>query len=411
MKAGAVDPGMRTTVLLAGAALLLAGCAAPAPGIEAASSLPPASTFTTVDSGAGCAYFCEPNAIVLASGEWFVLGDALTRSLDEGATFEPIDIPPSPLGPASYQTDAMIEASPDGSLYYSALIAACPLTCVALVLSGIQVARSEDLGETWSSTYLTLPSHFGAPGADRQWLSFGADGLVCLNFQYVGQLTPLGWQSVTDPEIRASCSDDGGATFPDFVSVSGPVPNGAINGRAAFDSAGRMYVPYFRLDSDGALVVATSDDAGRTFEEVPVEDAAGDYFPSLAIDGNDTLHLLWRNGDGAVSYATSVDRAATWSAPILLGAADEETPISPWIEARGDVVRAVWFVSESDETNALVAWDGERTSVLATGVSDGEYRHAGSDFAHVALTPDGRAVAVFGDIDSGKARLAVGSFA
>lgn len=386
-------------------ALLLAGCASPAAQTIAPAASPPALDVLLFASDAGCRSFCEPNVAALPTGEWLVLGDRFTRSVDGGATFEDVAPPPSPV-PGSFQTDALVQVAPDGTLFFSALVASCALvSCAVLVLEGIQVARSTDASDSWSSVFLSLPRHPNGFGADRQWLAFGPDGVVCVNFQYVGVITPVLLVN-TGPEVRASCSTDGGATFPEFVSVTGVVENGVINGRPVFDAAGRYVIPYFRLDRDGALFLAISEDTGRTFEEVAVEGASGDYFPSLALDANGTFHLLWRDADQAVVHATSAD-ARAWSASEVVSGPGETTPSSPWMEARGEGILATWFVARGEDANDVVAWDGARTVTVATGLANGPYRPAATDFAHLALAPDGRALVVFGDVEDDETRLAL----
>lgn len=385
-------------------AILLAGCAETPTQEAHPNATEDAPRLALLDSTAACPRFCEPSVAVTGDGTWFVLGDSLERSADGGATFEDASLPPTPTALGAYtlfQTDSMIAAAPDGRLFYSALIASCPSACL---LTGIQVASTEDGAERWSSLFLSLPSHLRAPGADRQWLAFGPDGLVCLHFQYVGPILAPAIGGVREaPEVRISCSTDGGATFPEFVSVSGPASMYVINGRGVFDDEGRLYVPYF---FDGELVVAVSSDKGRTFEPRAVPGAAGDYFPALAAGPNGVLHLLWRDDGKRVSYATSTDGGATWPDPLVVSAPGETTPTSPWIESHEGSFSAAWFVAESEASNRIVLWDGESTLTLAEDLPNGDGRAAATDFAHLTLTPDARALVVFGDLDAATTRLA-----
>lgn len=80
------------------------------------------------------------------------------------------------------------------------------------LLVGIQVAASEDAGESWTlNSVLTVDDDAHLPGADRQWLAFGPAGIVYVSFQHAEGLG-----------ILVARSDDGGHTFGPFVSASGP---------------------------------------------------------------------------------------------------------------------------------------------------------------------------------------------
>lgn len=403
-------PRLGLLALLVGI-VAIAGCAEDAAPPAAGTFEPAAPPVTLVDTTAGCAFFCEPNVAVDGAGRWFVLGDALRASADGGQTWVEAGLPPSPL-PHAFQTDGLVQAAPDGTLWYSALVANCPalVACNAFALYGIQVARATaDVPgpDDWSSVFLTAPTHPRAVGADRQWLSFGPDGLVCVTFQHVGGVlvqAPVPAPRPSQSDLRVSCARDVNA-FPDFSSAVQGTPRSIINGRPAFDAGGAMYVPHFRYDGGPSLELAVSTDGGRSFEARPVG-GVGAWFPALAAAHDGTLHAAW-NDEGVVRHATSGDGGESWTAPVALTAENETVVSSPWLEAGPGGVAAAWFVQDGEETNRLVLWRGGQQTVLAAGLPNGNYRYAGTDFAHFALDAEGRALVVVPDLDAGETRLAV----
>lgn len=99
------------------------------------------------------------------------------------------------------------------------------------------------------------------------------------------------------------------------------------------DSLGNLYVAFrkpYKVNTTTQLhiFVAKSTDNGVTWTvpAKPVDVAIGDYnqrHPSLAIDSNDVLHLVWygldkqnaKTNNRQIKYARSTDRGATWNLP------------------------------------------------------------------------------------------------
>lgn len=404
-------PSPKPTLTLALAALL-AGCLSGTPAADVGTVDAPPEGARLVDTTAGCAWFCEPSVAVDGEGRWFVLGDALRVSEDEGTTWGEAGVPPVPR-PNAFQTDGLIQAAPDGTLWYSALVASCPLavSCNPFVLYGVQVARATapvPTPEDWESVFLSAPTHPRGVGADRQWLSFGPDGLVCVSFQHVGAAflsAPVPLPRPSQSDLRVSCAKDPGA-FPDFVSAVDGQPVSIINGRPSFDASGAMFIPHFRYDGGARLEVSVSTDGGRTFEARGVG-GVGAWFPALAVSPDGTLHVAW-NDDGTLRHASSADQGASWSEPEALTLPKERVVSSPWLEAGPGGVTVAWFTQEgSEETNRLEAWRGGARTVLASGLENGAYRYAGTDFAHFALDASGRALVLVPDLGAEETRLAV----
>lgn len=391
--------------------VLLAGCLGTAPAAEMAPVDAPAAAPRLLDTTAGCAWFCEPSVAVDGEGRWFVLGDALRASEDGGATWLEAGTPPSPK-PDAFQTDTLVQVAPDGTLWYSALVASCTpaVGCNPFLLYGVQVARATapvPTEDDWESVFLSAPTHPRGLGADRQWLSFGPDGLVCVSFQHVGAAlfaAPLPLPRPSQSDLRVSCARDIGA-FPDFTSAAAGQPVSIINGRPAFDAAGALYVPHFRYDGGARLEVAVSTDEGRTFEARSVG-GEGAWFPALAVAPDGALHAAW-NDDGTLRRARSLDQGASWSPPEALTLPEETVVSSPWLEAGPGGLAIAFFVQEDEDANRLELWRNGARTVLASGLENGAYRFAGTDFAHFAVDAAGRALVVVPDLGAEETRVAV----
>lgn len=140
------------------------------------------------------------------------------------------------------------------------------------------------------------------------------------------------------------------------------------------DRAGNLYVAYrkkFKLQDETAyhIFVATSRNNGRTWQVLnnnrPIEEV-GDFnqrVPSIAIDRQDRLHVVWYGPDAAgagseenqIKYAYSADSGASWSAwrniaPVAGYGGEERWQEHPTI-----------FVSDAqggDAQTLYVVWEG-----------------------------------------------------
>lgn len=147
------------------------------------------------------------------------------------------------------------------------------------------------------------------------------------------------------------------------------------------DSAGALYVAYrkkFKLHYETAyhIFVAASRDNGRTWTVLnnnhPIEDV-GDFnqrVPSIAIDRQDRLHVVWYGPDAAgahsdenqIKYVASADGGATWSAwrniaPVAGYAGQERWQEHPTIFI-GDSATGNDNDNDADEQTLYVVWEG-----------------------------------------------------
>jgi hypothetical protein len=97
-------------------------------------------------------------------------------------------------------------------------------------------------------------------------------------------------------------------------------PSGARN--LAMDSKGNLYAVYGSYPSPYKIFVAVSADMGNTWKEYQVSTESMfssyyQYYPSIAIDSNDVIHVAWRGQMSGYSgyrivYKNSKDGGKTW---------------------------------------------------------------------------------------------------
>jgi hypothetical protein len=400
---------------LAAALLLLAGCAAPTVQPGTAAGAPP--PWTILPLGAPCPYFCEPSLAALPDGSVAVLSNgALSLAPRVDAAFAPRELPkvPREAFPGSFQNDGLVQAGPDGRLYFSALLTYYDPQTQSLLLDGLQVASSADGGKSWDrDAYLgaaTTPTHPGL-GADRQWLTFGKPGEVYLSYQQVGAVLTYGPLAPAQPylpappgSMRVAASSDGGATFTDFREASAGERSYRIIGAGATDAGGRLAVPYNTGDGPKA---ALSDDHGATFRQVAIAGGGADFFPRLETLADGSWAATWKSNDERVLASVSADRGEHWSAPTEWGA---NATSSPWLVALPGGFGIAWLTVRGEGAYTVMAGreqGGARSVWAVANLTAPKGARSYTDFVHAAALPDGRMAILFADTKERHAFLAV----
>lgn len=133
----------------------------------------------------------------------------------------------------------------------------------------------------------------------------------------------------------------------------------------------------------------------------------------LVADVRGALHLAWWNFDAGVLIASSLDGGATWTAPVQVGPNVTAAFASPWLLAHDDVLDVLWFAGEHDAESAdllitrIPLGPGAAAAATLGHVTGFEFRGGNTDFAHATLLPDGRVVAVLGDIELEDAQIVI----
>lgn len=327
----------------------------------------------------------EPTVAVDPAGRVFVTGysETLVRSLDRGTTFEDVGTPPIPEGmpPDASRAENLVQVGPEGSLYFSALVAAPDNR-------GIQVARSDDGGETWAvNEAISLPSH-PTPGGtqpDRQWLAFGPDDRVYL--VYITRI-PLG-------TVLVQSSQDRGQTWSDPVVVATSDERGEAygpTGRPVVDANGTVFVPFWGMNTEDrqrpwSATVAFSTDGGTSWQKhEALRSDSRENWPMLASDARGRLHLAVDTGQ-SLDVTSSADGAQTWSDPVAW--TDRSPSTAPWIRAANGSLTVAYHLGDEGNVSVHVAsrsLDGEPSR----GPTDHrqvarELPTVGTDFTHLSI--------------------------
>lgn len=386
----------RTLALLA--TLLLAGCAAPAattPGADGTPDVPLAPVFSApVATPVDCRYSCYEPSIARDAAGRLVVADGSTADLavseDGGATWSAVAPPKAPGALPVIQSDVLVQASPSGRLYYSALLVRSLPT--GFVLEGIQVAWSEDGGATWPvNAYLSpLSSPLDAVyHPDRQWLGFGEGETMYLTYNQI----PSG--------IWLARSDDGGKTWGGWVRAAQLENRRGIgqSGPPVVDGQGRVLVSACAQAPSSTVAVFASDDGGRTFQRRDVTGSRGcSWFPVLAAAPDGGVVAAWHDGEGGVHASVTRDGGETWSAPTDWG---EGASTSPWpLPEPGGGLALAWIEGSTLRLARGTPETGPSFDVeVAKFGSAGGRTRANTDFAHGVLLPEGGVALTWADTE------------
>lgn len=196
---------------------------------------------------------------------------------------------------------------------------------------------------------------------------------------------------------------------------------------AAVDRAGAVHLVYADRGRDAAdafatLVYSRSDGAGGWTPPVPVSpdpNAGHQMMPSLAVDGDDRLHLLWRDqrtlpADRRAASAANADVLAsdlvdgTWSAPVPVNDRPEPDLNAAWphLVVDGDRLVAAWSIykgvtpAELEKPAVRVEWSsrpvGGGSWATPTPVVQREDGEIGGLLLDLAADPRGGTVLVYG---------------
>lgn len=266
--------------------------------------------------------------------------EELQISSDDGKTWAAPFVP----FPASVrQDDPQIVVDPiDGRTLYASYMQGNK--------SSQYVAKSTDFGQTWTTTLVEDLQR----GTDKDILAVRGEDVY------------LAYNAVQ--KIYASVSHDGGATWTlnRVVSNTNSKLGWSLPGGGAVDSQGNVYFAWDGYTQNGKpsgpvyLYVSKSVDGGATWtvhriatSEAPAQCSCGWAYwgaqPSLAIDANDTVYVLYnassvKYGPSRMYLATSTDAASTWSTQDVSLAPEGANNVFPAVAARGTGdVRIAWM--------------------------------------------------------------------
>lgn len=401
--------------------VLLAGCAAeePAPPLPAPPAFAEWSQPATIE-GCGERSCFEPSVAALPSGRFAVLGQNITVVDGNGTVQDTRERPPAPDGRIAVG-DGIVQTSSDGELFWSDMV----FDPQTRHFVGVAVARSDDEGATWTPTAFVPSTPVAAPepldlfaaplGVDRQWLAFGGNGTVYVEYAQQDCSFPTGAAPVA-PHFLVRCeatgiwvarSDDGGETFGRPVLAVHVAERNTLGqaGLPAVDAAGRLALPFIAYGPDGSgneLRIAISEDGGASFTSHHVAPGPAFSFATAAAAGEDLLASWW-TGDATV-LASSTDHGVTWSAPVPWTTGRGSGFFGPALLVNATGLRMITYTRASPEPDApcdLVAIDGtnEGPAGNATAIAQGipavvffegaRPRACATDYASAARSQDG----------------------
>ena len=189
--------------------------------------------------------------------------------------------------------------------------------------------RSSDGGSTWSEPQqLTFEDSYDFLPSIAQ----AADGTIWV----------VWWRAWDD--IWYKTSSDSGATWSEDTQFTAD-PEWDIYPCIAADATGRIIVTWSsRRSGNWDVYYKLSLDNGATWS-APVQrttDLSSDYDPSVAIDGEGGIHIIWfsyRSGNADLWYVKSEDDGDSWSTPTQLTRGSERD-YDPSIEV--DALGRIW---------------------------------------------------------------------
>jgi hypothetical protein len=231
-------------------------------------------------------------------------------------------------------------------------------------------------------------------------------------------------------DIRVSVSRDGGQTFSNPVSVSDSRKNERYDPQLEVDSKGKVYIawadgrtglvqqgPFNVPDTD--IFISNSTDNGQTFS--PNLRVNKEYkeilqaHPSLAIDRNDVLHLVWDDelgyGEPSILYSSSPDGLnfsdpvfVNFTSPVAGGiGTTHETPVIE-VSRSGDTRFVSWTESRPGNFNIYLARSDGEEFYPAISLFGGNY-FSDDVLSHNGYRDPGEAVI----LDDGDGRLDPGT--
>lgn len=413
-------------VVLALAAIVLAGCLSTVPGQgtpTTGSVLPFASQVLAAPS---CPNVCfEPTMASDGNGLVAVLppaGPNLYVSRDGGLSFAAT---PRPLanfeGLSTSSRDDTLLIGPHGRLWFTTLVSVpAPIPIgpggnSTPPIFDVQVASSDDGGTTWRTNVMVGASRNDDPSGivpDRPWLGFVGDATVYLTVN-------------RGAGVLIARSDDAGASFgPLRLAIPAPP---AFNGYGLAQSppAVLRHDVFIAYANDLGLFVGVSHDRGTSFtslQALPSDPSTSNVmkFPALAARENELL-LVWSQASGPVWISRSEDGGGTWATPFQVG--HSGTCASPWLATTEGGADVFWF--DLDQGPRLMwshlsgsNWFHEAVhSVQLAGpfqaapeeVACPGMVSVNTDFAQGASIGDGKVAAVYADFRDRLPRLGVGT--
>ncbi|MEX1184112.1 MAG: sialidase family protein [Gemmatimonadota bacterium] len=265
------------------------------------------------------------------------------------------------------QAPAQVGVAPDGSVYV-VWQNNTPVEGRRFPASDVRIAVSTDGGATFAPAITVNDDAGGAPSSHTfHDLEVAADGTVYVSWIDSRVRDSSGAAAAgAGPEIRVARSTDGGRAFgPSAVVDTDACPCCRTSLATAAD--GSVYIAWRKIfEGDRRDVVVARAEPGTLEFGAPVAVHDDGWIfpgcphagPGIAIAGDGTVHAAWYTGAESrqgLWYATSDDRAESFSAPAALLTAGWVPPSQVQLATAGDLLLAVWDDRREEISTVTVA--------------------------------------------------------
>ncbi|PSG97331.1 hypothetical protein BRD56_06630 [Thermoplasmatales archaeon SW_10_69_26] len=358
----------------------------------------------------------EPTVAAGPDGTVYVTGarnDLIHVRSPESGEWETRSRPaPPPESRTTVIGDALVSVDDEGRLWYTALLPSQVWQVDDPTRGGVQIAVSEDGGQTWSANHFVGPPEFPW-NADRQWTTFGPGGAAHVVWKAYQGTT----REQQDAHLVAVTLSEDGSDIGSPVNLTPTFPGSTslIGGRPATTADGSLVVPYLTVDysgssgRDGTMRVARSTDEGSGFTTSviwnPQNGDAGTNVPISASGDGARVHVAWNGPDGRVLHAMSADRGTTWRTPTPVpGLENQNEREAPWVEVTDGTARVAGFGDPQDgrvllDLTAFPADEppsANRSTTVQVAQPPSTDETGFTDFAHLGTLPGGETIAVWG---------------
>ena len=287
----------------------------------------------------------DPNVVIAGSNEIQRLPMRAMVSVDGGAAFTGVDLPlppPRTRNGFDFGSDPGLAFDSNGVAYYSYIVV---FFGAGGGINGTEmaVARSSDLGATWTPTYFALQTG-NAQFNDKPMITVDTGSGAGHHHNRIS----VAWDHATGNSsstkngnnVLVSTSDDGGVTFSSPVSVSGPFTGktGGIGADPYVAGNGTLHVAWQDY-AHGAILDAASTDGGRSFASprliahvagfafnIAAQNSRGALvYPACGASGM-TLYCSYMDGSAAatnVFVAKSRDGGSSWTSTAMPAGGDQ----------------------------------------------------------------------------------------
>lgn len=217
-----------------------------------------------------------------------------------------------------------------------------------------ELSYSDDQGKTW----ITNPLACGEPVNDHQTLFSGKP--TKSPSPLYGKVLYYCFNKLA--YTRCTKSLDGGLTFVPTTGITNPECSG-LNGHGVTDKKGVIFLPYTGCANAPSVAISTDEADTWKIVKVPGAKAEGGGDPSVAVDRDGNIYVLYVDSERQSMLSTSKNGGRTWSKPINVAAPGVKyTNLATLAVGAPGKVAIAYYGTTTEEKNSF--WNG----YIASGV-------------------------------------------